>query len=253
MLKLSISASLIAHTVSATINYGMSIFNQINADETLTAMTKEENEKQAKDLNIPLEKIEKNKENINKDYVEALTEFSTNYRNKMNFENKFLKTEMNDEDFTLEIKEEFLTDIIDNVFICYEKLIPVFIKIIPVFKTINDIDKSFKDKWYTPKVKKETTTTVETEVLNTVFSSNGWDFTIKKYNEPKALVLKDGESTVMVDGFVVLNKETKAGFKVNSYMFEYVLNDDTDILAEYPKSLQAALKDLLTEYYKVEM
>ena len=252
MLKLSISASLIAHTVSTTINYGLSIFNQINADETLTAMTKEKNEQLAKELSIPLESLEKDKEKTNKGYVEALTEFATNYKNKMNFENKFLKTEMNDEEFTLEIKEEFLTDMIDNVFTCYEKLTPAFIKLIPAIKTIADFDKAFKDKWYEPKAK-PSVTTVKSEELTTVFSSNGWDFTIKKYNKPEALVLKDGESTVMVDGFVVLNKETKAGFKVNSYMFKYVLNNNTDILAEYPKSLQAALKDLLTEYYKVEM
>lgn len=252
MLKLSISASLIAHTVSATVNYGMNIFNQINADETITAMTKEENEKRSKDLNIPLEDILKDKEETEKGYVKSFTDFATNYKDKMNFENKFMKTEMNDTEFTLEIKEEFLTDMVDNVYACYEKLTPSFIKIIPAIKTIADLDKAFKDKWYTPK-DKSNDTTVETNTLTTVFSSNGWDFTIKKYNEPKALVLKDGESTVMVDGFVVLNKETKAGFKVNSYMFEYVLNDDTDILAEYPKSLQAALKDLLTKYYKVEM
>lgn len=251
MLKLSIASSLIAHTVSATVNYGMHVFNQINADEYITALTKEENEKRSKELNIPLEKLEKDKENTNKGYVEALTDFATNYKDKMNFENKFIKTEMNDEEFTLEIKEEFLVDLIDNTFACYEKLTPAFLKLVPAIRYIDKANKAFNDKWYEPK---PTTEKVKSKELYTVFSSNGWDFVIKEHNKPEALLLKDGESTVMVDDFIVLNKETKTHFNIYNHTFKYVLNNDTELLDDkYPKSLQAALKDLLTDYYKVEM
>lgn len=249
MLKLSISASLIAHTVSSTINYGMNFYNQILADEEISKITEEQMKKRSEKEKISIEKLKQQQDEINKGYVEALTEFATNYKDKMNFENKFLKTEMNDEEFTLEIKEEFLIDMVDSLYNCYEQFTPVLVKFVPAFRYIDEANKAFNEKWYESKPK---VTTTESKELEIVFSSNDWDFVIKQHNKPQALLLKDGESTVMVDDFVVLNKETKTFFNIYTHTFKYVLNNDTDLLDDkYPKSLQAALKDLLTDYYKV--
>ena len=253
MLKLSVSTPLVTYAVSAFTNYGLSLFDQFKTNEDINNLIKDQNEKAAKGSKTTLEDILKTQENADSIFVKTLNSLSSTYKDKLNFENKFIKTDITDEEFTLEIKEEFLTDMIDNVFICYEKLIPVFIKIIPVFKTINDIDKSFKEKWYEPKVEKETTTTVKTKVLTTAFSSNGWDFVINENNKPEGLVLKDGESTIMVDDFIALNKNSKVDFKIHTHLFKYVLNNNDSILVKYPKSLQVALKNLLTDYYKVTL
>lgn len=252
MLKLSIALSLIDHTITSGINYSLNVFNKINEDEDINNLLKEKHQKEFEKSGTPIADSEKYQKELFDGAVQSVQEFTTTYKDKLKVENKFLKTDVNDNEFTLEIKEEFLKDVVDCAFTCYEKLIPTFVKLIPGIVTVIKINEEFKAKWYEPKPV-VTETTVESEELTTVFSSNGWDFTMSKYNTPIALLLKDGESTVMTDDFKALNKETKAMYNIYNTQFKYVLDNEEFYLDTFPKSLQAALKDLLTEYYKVEM
>ena len=185
-------------------------------------------------------------DNYSKSFPEA---FKIN-KDTLKFENKYLKSHTNNEEFTIEVKEEFLIDMIDGVFSISEKLMPILPVAVPIIQSINQDMKAFKAKWDTS----------ETNPFNmihnkkpVVFSSEGWDFVIDSVNSTDSLILKDGETTVQVDNFLILNPKTKAGFKVYSHQLQLIVENKLYLIVKYPKSLQVALKNLLTDYYKITL
>ena len=180
-------------------------------------------------------------DNYSKSFPEA---FKIN-KDTLKFENKYLKSHTNNEEFTIEVKEEFLIDMIDGVFSISEKLMPILPVAVPIIQSINQDMKSFKDKW---------NSNVPTKIdSGVVFCSHGWKFTINSSNHPESLVLKDGETTVEVSDFIADNSISGASFKVYTYNLQFIAGDKSYLLSQYPKSLQLAMKDLLTEYYKVKL
>ena len=180
-------------------------------------------------------------DNYSKSFPEA---FKIN-KDTLKFENKYLKSHTNNEEFTIEVKEEFLIDMIDGVFSISEKLMPILPVAVPIIQSINQDMKSFKDKWHS-----NVPTKIDSGV---VFCSHGWKFTINSSNHPESLVLKDGETTVEVSDFIADNSISGASFKVYTYNLQFIAGDKSYLLSQYPKSLQLAMKDLLTEYYKVKL
>ena len=162
-------------------------------------------------------------------------------------ESSVIKTE---EEVSIEINSEYITDVLDWNFDLINKFIPLMIETIFIMEEQEGSEEVLKEKW---ELNTKDNIHTESKQLGVVYSYNGWDFVYDEYNTKSPLLLKDGETTVMVDDFNILNSSSHAVYNFNGFRFKYVLDNNKFSLSKYPESLQQAIKAILTDHYKIEM
>ena len=250
-MKLSIKTSVLHHLTNAIAQTGTIAISTFNNHKPLQTLLNNKMIKKAKKYGFS--SVEKYKEDKDKRTETERQKFFTDIQFVNNIKNKVTKVytvTKTEEEVSIEINSEYITDELDWNFNLINKFIPLMIETIFIMEEQEGSEKVLKEKW---ELNTKDNIHTESKQLGVVYSYNGWDFVYDEYNTKSPLLLKDGETTVMVDDFNILNSSSHAVYNFNGFRFKYVLDNNKFSLSKYPESLQQALRAILTDHYKIEM